>query len=95
MEDKPVGGFQAQRPGRRSQARTRGADGLGTSENGSSQYSKRSDCHFQGEDRQRFRNMVLRSAAAALPSGSGRRLVSHVDISTVYAWALRCGARIQ
>ena len=52
-------------PGRRSQARTSGADGSGAVANGSSQYSKRRVCHFQGEDRQRFRNIVVRSGGRA------------------------------
>ena len=40
-------------------------------------------------------DLNLLVALDALLSGSGRCLVSHVAISTVYAWGLRPGAEIQ
>src|SRR6476469_3858243 len=76
-------------PGRRSQARMKGAPGAGAEAKAWSQYSNRSDCHFQGEDRHRFRNTATRSAGAAGESGAGLRRESQVDISTFYAAALR------
>ena len=89
VEDKSVRGFQPEGSRPAQPRANQGRVGSGASVNGSSQYSKRRLCHFQGEDLQRFRNTVVRSAAGSAAVRIRPAPGVHVDISTVYAWVRR------
>src|SRR4029453_3716487 len=73
---RPLASSRRSAPGRRSQART-----PVSREPGKSTYSKRSVCHFQGEERARLRNVEDGSAGLSRVPGA-----LNVHISTSYAW---------
>ena len=87
---RPSAVYSRKAPGRRSHPLTRspGEGAAGDPEepvSGRSRYSNLSDCHFQGDDRHRFRKAAAFSAGPRGASGPRRFVLSHAAISTVYA----------